>query len=72
MLHAFAPVFLTALLLIAGLTVLPQKPRHWLISQFEVVERQTGITAILLIGLVLYWLVRLLIFPEAFIRLVNG
>ena len=71
-LHAFAPLFILALVLVVWATILPQKQRIWLIGQLEIVERRTGITAILLIGLVLYWLVRLLIFPEAFINLIKG
>ncbi|HXV42256.1 MAG TPA: DUF2752 domain-containing protein [Anaerolineae bacterium] len=71
-LHAFAPIFALALVLVIGATILPQKQRIWLVSQLEIVERRTGITAILLIGLVFYWLVRLLIFPDAFINLVKG
>lgn len=71
-LHAFAPIFVIALVLIAGITLLPQKQRVWVMGQLEMVERRTGITAIMLIGLVFYWLVRLLLFPEAFINLVKG
>ncbi|HXV97951.1 MAG TPA: DUF2752 domain-containing protein [Anaerolineae bacterium] len=71
-LHAFAPIFALALVLVIGATILPQKQRIWLVSWLEIVERRTGITAILLIGLVFYWLVRLLIFPDAFINLVKG
>lgn len=71
-LHAFAPIFALALVLVIWATILPQKQRIWLVSQLEIVERRTGITAILLIGLVLYWLVRLLIFPAAFINLIKG
>lgn len=66
-LHAYAPIFVLAIFLIACATLLPLKPRKWFISQFELVERRTGITAMLLIGLVVYWLIRLLFFPEAFI-----
>lgn len=71
-LHAFAPIFILALGLVAVATFLPQKQRIWLLSQLEIVERRTGITAILLIGLMIYWLTRLLIFPEAFINLIKG
>jgi hypothetical protein len=71
-LHAFAPVFVIALLLVAWATVLPQQQRRWLIDRFEIVERRTGITAILLVGLMLYWLIRLLLFPDAFIQLIKG
>jgi hypothetical protein len=71
-LHAFAPIFALALVLVIWATILPQTQRNWLVGRLEIVERRTGITAILLIGLVLYWLVRLLIFPAAFINLVKG
>lgn len=71
-LHAFAPIFLVAFLFIAGNLVLPEKQRGWLMGRLELVERRTGITALLLVGLVVYWLVRLLVFPEAFFYLIKG
>lgn len=71
-LHAFASIFVTALLLVAWATILPQQQRSWLIGRFEMVERRTGITAILLISLMLYWLIRLLVFPDVFINVVKG
>lgn len=70
--HAFAPILVVGLFLIIWTAILPQKQRTWFIGRVEMVERRTGITAILLIGLVLYWLFRLLVFPEAFIYLVKG
>jgi hypothetical protein len=45
-LHAFAPLFILALVLVVWATILPQKQRIWLIDQLEIVERRTGITAI--------------------------
>lgn len=71
-LHAFAPIFLAAFLLIAGSLILPEKQRGWLMGRLEFVERRTGITAMLLISLIAYWLVRLLLFPEAFLNLIQG
>ncbi len=71
-LHAFAPLFVLAFIVIIGAAILPAKPRNWLIDRLEWVERRTGITAILLVGLVLYWLIRLLVFPAAFINLIKG
>lgn len=71
-LHAFAPVFLVAFLLIAASLALPKKQRGWLISRLESVERRTGITAILLVSLMAYWLTRLLLFPETFFNLITG
>ncbi|GIK39797.1 MAG: hypothetical protein BroJett011_36300 [Chloroflexota bacterium] len=71
-LHAYAPLFIVALLLVTWAAILPGQQRTWFIGRLEWVERRTGITAILLIGLMLYWLIRLLVFPEAFINLVKG
>jgi hypothetical protein len=71
-LHAFAPLFLIALLVIAVGLILPLPQRHWLIKQVDLIERKTGITAVLLIGLVFYWLVRLTFFHETFVKLIMG
>jgi hypothetical protein len=70
--HAFAPLFLLAFVLLSCSILLPERSRIWLIRQVERVERRTGITAILLVTLVLYWLIRLLLFPNAFINLIKG
>jgi hypothetical protein len=71
-LHAFAPVFLIAIFLMAGAVVLPQPQKDWLTGRLELVERRTGIAAIILVSFLFYWLVRLLIFPEVFINLIKG
>lgn len=68
--HAFAPFFVAALSLIAITTVLPSRLRDKVAAVVEGLERHTGLTAFLLIGLVIYWLGRLLIMGEAFINLV--
>jgi hypothetical protein len=70
--HAFAPFFLIALALFACVLLLPQPQSNWLIRQVEFVERRTGVVAILLVGLVFYWLTRLFFFGEAFINLILG
>lgn len=70
--HAFAPIFVLALILVLGAAILPRPQQTWLISRLEWVEHRTGITAILLVGLMVYWLARLLLFPEAFINLIKG
>lgn len=71
-LHAFAPIFVGGLILVFLAAVLPPRQHAWLVGRLELVERRTGITAILLVSLMLYWLVRLLLFPEAFINLIRG
>jgi len=70
--HAFAPLFVVALSLVAMTAILPRGPRDKLVALVEYLERRTGLTAILLIGLVVYWLARLLFMREAFLKLVAG
>jgi hypothetical protein len=70
--HLFAPFFLLALILMAWVTFLPGPQQQWLISRVETIERRTGIVAILLISLVVYWLARLIILREAFVNLIMG
>lgn len=70
--HAFAPLFLLGLLLVFVVTLLPVRPREQFIVQLEGLERATGIAAIGLIGLIIYWLARLLILGDTFTQLVLG
>lgn len=70
--HAFAPLFLAVFLLMAVVMVLPSQQRQAAINWIKQVERSTGITAILLILLVVYWLARLIFYREAFINLILG
>lgn len=70
--HAFAPVFLLALVLVGCTALLPHAPRRWIISGVEALERQTGITTLLLLALIVYWLARLLILQSAFVQLIRG
>jgi hypothetical protein len=71
-LHAFAPILLVALFLVICSTLLPQPYRRGLIAGVEVIERRTNVTGILAVGLILYWLARLLFSLETFIRIING
>ena len=61
-----------ALILMAGMTLFPLRHKRWLVYQIKMLELRTGITGILLLGLVFYWLARLLFFREAFMRLIAG
>ena len=70
--HAFAPFFVAALTLIAIVAVLPHEPRVKITAWVEGWEYHTGLTAIFLISLVIYWLARLLIMREAFLNLITG
>lgn len=58
--HAFAPIFLFGLVLVAVVSLLPRKWRDRAVKLVSVVESRTGITALLLIALMGYWGMRLL------------
>lgn len=62
--HAYAPVIVLALLLTGLALLLPKDARFAFVSRVESFERRTGVTAIALVGLLVYWLARLLFFPE--------
>lgn len=70
--HAFAPVFMLGLCLAGVAAVLPERARTPLINSVEYMDRRTGFTVILLVGLILYWLARLLLFRGDFVRLMRG
>jgi uncharacterized protein YjeT (DUF2065 family) len=70
--HAFAPVFLLALILIALCTFGPRPQVDRMIAKTEALERHTGVTLLLLGGLILYWLARLVFLKAAFARLIQG
>jgi hypothetical protein len=56
--HAFAPLLLAATAVIGGASLLPESLRLALIGGVERLERRTGLTALVLAGLVLYWIAR--------------
>lgn len=70
--HAFAPIFLTGIILAGVSGVLPGKARGRFIDTLETFERRTGIIVIIMIGLILYWLLRLFLFPTQFVQLMRG
>jgi hypothetical protein len=70
--HAFAPVFVVGLFLVAVAAILPEKPRQQLGAYVELIEQRSGVTALLLIGLMCYWVARLAIDPSAFIHLMRS
>jgi len=70
--HAFAPVFILMIAILIISSLLPRSVAEPLIHKAEALERQTGLTIIILGGLILYWLARLLVFPTAFVQLIRG
>src|SRR5437868_2566114 len=71
-LHAYAPLLLLALVLFGCASLLPARPRAALVNGVAAVEQRTGLTAFLLIGLIGYWLARLLFAPVTMSRLARG
>jgi len=59
-LHAFAPIFLLGLVIVLGISLLPNALRTTAIQKIAAIERRTGVTVILLASLILYWGFRLL------------
>src|SRR3977135_460074 len=61
--HAFAPLFVLFIATLIVCMLLPRTVTERFITKAEKLERQSGITIIILGGLILYWLARLLLFP---------
>jgi uncharacterized protein YjeT (DUF2065 family) len=70
--HAFAPIFIALIAMMITCTLLPKTVTESFVNRAEALERRTGITIIILGGLILYWLARLLLFPTAFAQLIRG
>lgn len=58
--HAFAPIFLFALLVMGITLVLPEPHRRNVIASISSLETRNGITAWVLVSLMLYWAFRLI------------
>lgn len=71
LMHAYAPIVVVGLALITVCAVAPKRQAERIANRTEIIERYTGVTALLLAGLILYWLVRLLVLQAAFIRLIQ-
>jgi hypothetical protein len=56
--HVFAPIFLLVLMFIAGVIALPAAYLKSISAAVAQLERKTGLTAIITLGMVLYWLLR--------------
>jgi hypothetical protein len=67
--HAFAPLLLLSLAVLGGASLLPAGLRLSLIDGVERMERRTGLTALALVSLVLYWIARWIFVPETLLLL---
>ncbi len=70
--HAFAPFFLFAIGVSILSILLPRSITRPAIARAELLERKTGLTVLILGGLILYWLARLLFMQAAFVQLIRG
>jgi hypothetical protein len=70
--HAFAPIFLFAIIALFLSVLLPKSIIQSAIARAELIERNTGLTVLILGGLILYWLARLLFLQTAFVQLIRG
>ncbi len=68
--HAFAPLFVLTLAAIGVVSLLPETKRRQAVDRIAALERRTGAVAIGLIGLMLYWLFRLLILRDSYFHLI--
>jgi hypothetical protein len=59
--HAFAPIFLLGFFLILFVVLLPGHLHKEAVARIERMEMRTGMVAIVLFGLIAYWLARLVV-----------
>jgi hypothetical protein len=67
--HAFAPIFILALMVMFAALLLPEKYRRALVSTVKDMETHNGFTSYFLLALMLYWCIRLMgivPFPKIF------
>ncbi len=62
--HLFAPIALLTLAFLLGGSILPPAWREVLARQVEGLERKTGISQLLFMLLLIYWIVRLVFLPD--------
>jgi hypothetical protein len=70
-LHAFAPLLLLGAIILVVVPVLPTRQWHKAIRTIEAIERRTGVAFLCLVGMFLYWVVRLTVFPSQTLALIG-
>jgi hypothetical protein len=58
--HAFAPIFLSGIIMVAVVAMLPGRLHREAVCRIAVLEQRTGVMAFLLLSLIFYWGLRLL------------
>jgi Protein of unknown function (DUF2752) len=64
--HAFAPLAAIVLILIGYSSIAPVKHWQWILQRCRVAEQKTGLSVVMMVLFIAYWLIRLLFFREAF------
>ena len=59
--HAFAPVFLLAIVLMGTISILPENLHRKAVLQIAAIEKHTAFAAYILFGIIIYWIFRLLV-----------
>lgn len=57
--HAFASIFVFSFLVMALVLFLPEKQRKSMIAWIARFEQRTGVMALILVALLIYWVIRL-------------
>ena len=68
--HAFAPLVLVVILLVAAAALLPDRSRRRFIKRIARLERRSGVGALIIAGMLIYWLGRLLFFYDTYLPLI--
>jgi len=59
--HAFAPVFLFAIVLMGIVSILPKNIHRKAVLQIAAIEKHTAFAAYILFGIMIYWIFRLFV-----------
>lgn len=64
--HAFAPLAVIVLILIGYISVAPANHWQWILQRCRLAEQNTGLSFLIIVFFIVYWLIRLLFFRKAF------
>jgi hypothetical protein len=70
LIHAFAPIVLVFLLLVAAIAIFPANFQHFWVRNLRKLEERTRFSMFLVLALLSYWIIRLFFFRDLFYQLV--
>ncbi|MBN2432827.1 MAG: DUF2752 domain-containing protein [Acidobacteria bacterium] len=70
--HAFVLFIIPGLIVIFLATVPRERFRRRFLTWLAAVESRTGVVAVILVALVIYWLLRLVVMPENMLKIVEN